>query len=258
MGGPPVSRSNTHNAGIPIQLAGEYHGRGPGSWRSVGEMVEHRPCKEGRDVSGYMGDRMIFRRRHLALAALAATALCATGAQATIIDFNTAPDAVASYTISGVTFTAEGGGTLYSTTFGPTPNGTRGLIAQGNSAFVPTRATFAGGATSVSIDLGDFNSDADALFLWLYDAGNVLLASASANIPASFTGLVTLSASASGTAYAVFGGVGFNNESNVYGDNFTFDGGAVPEPAAWALMLVGFGGLGAALRSRRRTALSAA
>jgi hypothetical protein len=27
-----------------------------------------------------------------------------------------------------------------------------------------------------------------------------------------------------------------------------------PEPAAWALMLVGFGGLGAALRSRRRTA----
>ena len=27
---------------------------------------------------------------------------------------------------------------------------------------------------------------------------------------------------------------------------------AVPEPAAWAMMLVGFGGLGAALRSRRR------
>ena len=28
--------------------------------------------------------------------------------------------------------------------------------------------------------------------------------------------------------------------------------GAVPEPAAWALMLVGFGGLGAALRARRK------
>jgi hypothetical protein len=32
---------------------------------------------------------------------------------------------------------------------------------------------------------------------------------------------------------------------------------AVPEPAAWALMLVGFGGLGAALRSRRRAVCAA-
>jgi hypothetical protein len=36
-------------------------------------------------------------------------------------------------------------------------------------------------------------------------------------------------------------------------------GGAVPEPAAWAMMLVGFGGIGATLRaSRRRTAAVAA
>jgi hypothetical protein len=32
---------------------------------------------------------------------------------------------------------------------------------------------------------------------------------------------------------------------------------AVPEPATWTLALVGFGGLGAALRSRRRPALAA-
>jgi hypothetical protein len=32
---------------------------------------------------------------------------------------------------------------------------------------------------------------------------------------------------------------------------------AVPEPATWTLALVGFGGLGAALRSRRRVALAA-
>jgi hypothetical protein len=33
---------------------------------------------------------------------------------------------------------------------------------------------------------------------------------------------------------------------------------AVPEPATWGLMLLGFGGLGAALRTRRREALSLA
>jgi hypothetical protein len=32
----------------------------------------------------------------------------------------------------------------------------------------------------------------------------------------------------------------------------------VPEPAAWALMIVGFGGMGAALRRRRQTGFSAA
>ena len=29
--------------------------------------------------------------------------------------------------------------------------------------------------------------------------------------------------------------------------------GAAPEPAGWALMILGFGGLGAALRRQRRT-----
>jgi hypothetical protein len=45
-------------------------------------------------------------------------------------------------------------------------------------------------------------------------------------------------------------------------DNFTvnnqvFDAPAVPEPAAWAMMLFGFGGLGAVMRSRRGRAATA-
>jgi hypothetical protein len=31
---------------------------------------------------------------------------------------------------------------------------------------------------------------------------------------------------------------------------------AAPEPAAWAVMLLGFGGMGAAMRSRRKLALA--
>ena len=50
-------------------------------------------------------------------------------------------------------------------------------------------------------------------------------------------------------------GTGYWGMDNLQGRNF----GAVPEPAAWTLMLVGFGGLGASLRmARRRSAKAAA
>jgi len=42
---------------------------------------------------------------------------------------------------------------------------------------------------------------------------------------------------------------------NVFLGKPVFTGG-VPEPASWALMLLGFGGVGAAMRSRRKTAVS--
>ena len=41
-------------------------------------------------------------------------------------------------------------------------------------------------------------------------------------------------------------------QSGNTGDVGALPGAAVPEPASWALMLLGFGGLGAAMRSRRR------
>jgi hypothetical protein len=52
------------------------------------------------------------------------------------------------------------------------------------------------------------------------------------------------------------GGNGINMV--VYGgDAIPVRDNGVPEPAAWALMLLGFGGMGAALRSRRRQAVTA-
>lgn len=65
------------------------------------------------------------------------------------------------------------------------------------------------------------------------------------------------SGSGSGNAYQCF----FGSCGPIGGTNLAFDvlGNAVPEPATWAMMVIGFGGLGAAMRmARRRTPAVAA
>jgi hypothetical protein len=54
-----------------------------------------------------------------------------------------------------------------------------------------------------------------------------------------------------GAGFALGGTGGVGNEPPGVG------AGGVPEPASWAMMLIGFGGLGGALRSRRRAASAA-
>jgi len=51
----------------------------------------------------------------------------------------------------------------------------------------------------------------------------------------------------------------FTDNSQYLGlDNITYDGAAVPEPGVWAMMLLGFGGMGALLRRSRRQIRAAA
>lgn len=53
---------------------------------------------------------------------------------------------------------------------------------------------------------------------------------------------------------------GTSNGNGSYGGVLSFAAaqtGGVPEPASWALMIVGFGGIGATLRGKRRQALAA-
>ncbi len=168
-------------------------------------------------------------------------------AQATItIDFEAFPTGpFTSYTESGVTFTASGGGTLLVTAVGP--NGTKGLL-DSKYPMKELRADIGPGATFVSVDLGDFGSDSDRLFLEVFNAGNMSLGYTDLVIPPEFVGMKTLSLSAPNIAYVIFGAREAVDGSSVYADNFTFN----PIPAPGAILLGGIGvGLVGWLRRRR-------
>ena len=105
------------------------------------------------------------------------------------------------------------------------------------------RADIAGSTTSYSIDLGDFDGDADTIFLEVFDSANNSLGFVSQLLDANFIGMQTLSLSADVISYGVFGSIAPSaNGSSVYADNLVF--GAVPEAAStlW-LMVAGLGAL---------------
>jgi hypothetical protein len=47
------------------------------------------------------------------------------------------------------------------------------------------------------------------------------------------------------------------SQSGSYGGTLNLAAGAIPEPAAWAMMIVGFGGVGALMRRKRAVAAHA-
>jgi hypothetical protein len=198
------------------------------------------------------------------MAAVAAATLAAAGAARaapTVIDFESFGAPATSLTEAGVTFTSDFPTGLVTPVTGP--NGTRTIIGHvlddANDPdyfyFFPMRADFSSLMGSVKVDLGDFpgaDQDPDLLFLEIFDASDVSLGRVELAIGPQEPLMRTLSVSAASRdiRYAVFGAAG-DGLSSVYADNFTFDT-AVPEPAAWALMIAGFGIAGSALRRRGR------
>jgi len=188
-------------------------------------------------------------------------ALSMATAQAALIDFSALPEGtvVSTYTEAGVTFTAVDGSAF---SFSETPNTTRGLLP-GGTPLSPFRADIAGGASAVSVDVGDFGIDQDQLFLRAFSASDVLLGEATDFLDFTDAVMRTLSVTASGIAYAIFGSeFPSRNGSSVYVDNFSFtpvdpgtgaiDAAVVPVPAALPLMVFGLAGLLAVARGRRK------
>jgi len=192
--------------------------------------------------------------------ALALTLGTAGSAMAATIDFESTAVGTYSALVFGdvsISFLdGDGNFEVQNQTPAPPPTGHMLISYFTNAGSGSFQATFAGGANQVSIDVSDYSpSDDDEVFLRAYDAFDNLLDSAFFVIPAEGPGTTLSVSSATSIARVEWNETG-SFAGAVYWDNLSYTSSdAVPEPATWAMMLLGFAGVGSVVR-RRKTALA--
>jgi hypothetical protein len=119
---------------------------------------------------------------------------------------------------------------------------------------------FTNGTPNVSLDY--FLSTDFYLSFFAYDQGGGLIIQGNLPPTSSYGQLEHLGLSSVNPIYQLVLTSHPNGNSAYFGnfsiDDLKFNGAAVPEPANWVMMLIGFGGLGAVMRSRRRAAAATA
>ena len=136
-------------------------------------------------------------------------------------------------------FVASGAFAAY---FGPV--GSTGGITQ-------TLSTNAGQSYLISFDLRNFDGQTPNFYNVLF--GGVSLFSATDSAAFNYTNFSTTATAVGASTELAFN---FRHDPNYFlFDNVSVTAvtGAVPEPATWAMMLMGFGAMGVLLRRRRRT-----
>ena len=166
--------------------------------------------------------------KRFALVATLAATLLAGGSTATAATFQTLNLPAADGSISG-TFgnTDIGAAGAFSNVFDFTlPTGLTNFTISSTASSDATNVNF----TSVSFNGMDFAVNSTGTFeIRSLEGSPVMLG---------------------GVQHLVVNGV--TGSSGAYAGTISFAPGAVPEPATWGLMIVGFGGVGGLLRSRRR------
>jgi hypothetical protein len=134
-----------------------------------------------------------------------------------------------------------------------------GVYCTLSQTFSTTGGEFSGDAAFVANDYLPYNDDA---FVSISDGDTTLFFSSIGAVgDYGSSGWTHFTHTLAAGSYTVTAGVRNNGDngmsSQILIDNFAVTEGGVPEPTSWALMLTGFLGAGAALRSRRRTAVAA-
>lgn len=160
-----------------------------------------------------------------------------------------------------LTITPEGADYLYFGGFGVGRLGASAVTASvynplQSDGFAPVRFTFDRAISSITFNFGDAGGDDDgAVTIAAYSAGGDLLGSVTETYGAGADQGGSLTLAFAGARYFVASTDAASNPHSLGWDIGAVQAaGAVPEPSAWALMVLGFGVIGALGRSRIRTA----
>lgn len=206
----------------------------------------------GLYVAIFLGGKQMPIRKSWLLAASAAALLVANSASAQTVDFDSQPAPLgfngSSFNDSGFTFTASPEGFSYVWTGdSPNSNGTNNLIL----GFSPT-----GAITVTKMGGGSFTLKSFDMAISWYSGNTVDQISLNGNPLNISNVLTTYNVNLTGSSVTLTGLA--SNSGYWTADNFVFGKSAAPEPASWAMMIVGFGAVGAGMRMRRSATLSAA